>query len=84
MPSSWTYANFESQATNEARLERLRLHIDEVEAAVDANTGGDGFNLDSSSLNAKLERLHARRRELESELDASGGEAGGMSFFRRE
>lgn len=62
---AWTYADYESQATNTLRLTRLRLHIDEVEAAISADVSGAEFSRSAATLERKLDRLHRRRDELE-------------------
>lgn len=65
MPINFTYSDYESQASDAARLERLRLHISEVEDMMDADTSGADMSVSRASLEAKLRRLQERRAELE-------------------
>lgn len=67
---AWTYADYSSQTSDSARLTRLRLHIDEVEAAVNADSSSTLGSASYSSLNAKLERLYKERARLEAKVGA--------------
>lgn len=61
-----TYHDFESQATDALRLERLRLHITEVRAlAASPDTSADGLSVARGNLTQYLKDLDARRKELE-------------------
>ena len=77
---AWAHANFMSQATDAERLSKLRQHIDEVEAAVDAGVSSDGQSIDTSPLNDKLARLYTERDRLEQ--SPANMTAGGMSRIR--
>lgn len=65
-----TYYDFESQATDAARLARLRLHLDEVRGAITAgrsvSISSDGKSWTKEDLSSVyLPGLMTRLRELE-------------------
>lgn len=62
---SWTYAAFDEEATETARLTMLRQHIGEIRQAMGAKLGHDGKYRDPSTLVEYLKLLESRRRELE-------------------
>lgn len=68
---AWSYADFETQTTDADRLTRLRLHIAEVEAAIDADLSAMGRGVSHQTLNAKMDRLYRRRAELEALVSAT-------------
>lgn len=78
----WTYADFEEQTTDALRLDRLRLHISEVRAAIGPDVAGDGISRASGSLTAYLKGLEERRRELEAIVRASQP-GGRISYVRK-
>ena len=62
---SWTYADYESQATDSLRLDRLRLHVVEVSAKIAASVASDGMSRDATPLVEYLKLLQERRATLE-------------------
>lgn len=68
----WTYAGFENEANDQARLVMLRSHIGEVREKIAADVSADGKSRSSGSLNVYLQGLDDRRRELEEQLGESG------------
>jgi hypothetical protein len=72
---AYSYAAFEDEATDAARLAMLRKHIAEVEAESAPNVSKDGTSVDRSVIESKLARLTARRVELESRVIRSRGAA---------
>jgi hypothetical protein len=78
---TWTYADWRSQATPAAQLERLKLHLQEVE----------GFMVESSSKARTLKlsetllpHLQAQLERLEAKIALSGmGNRFGVSSFHR-
>lgn len=71
----WTYAGFEEQSTDAARLAMLRQHITEVSAAQGPELGADGKSRSTVALRLYLQDLHSRRKELE---QATGSRAPGL------
>ena len=67
---AWTYGAYSSQTTDTLRLTMLRLHIDEVEAAINADSSSTHGSVNYSGLNAKLERLYKERNRLEAKVGA--------------
>jgi heme oxygenase len=65
---AWTYADFESQASDALRLARLRLHMAEIHAAIDANVTAGTSGVSHDVLIAKLDRCTGRLRELEARV----------------
>lgn len=63
---AWEYNDYEEQSTNAARLTRLRRHITEVGASIQANltSGADSRTTDVLQRHMN-DVLHPRRRELE-------------------
>lgn len=77
---AYTYAAFEAEANDTARLTMLRLHIAEVEALVTADYSSDGKSKNAGSLNQKLDRLYRRLEQLEQ--SPSTRRNGGLSHAR--
>ena len=77
---AWSYADYETESTDAARLTKLRQHIAEVEAAVGADTSAHGYSRSNSSLESKLTRLHQRRQELERSVGSSAPAVGLMDL----
>lgn len=77
---AWSYADYETQTTDALRLSRLRLHIAEVEAAIDADLTAMGRGVAHQTLNDKMNRLQKRRAELEAIVAATDSTGG---FFVR-
>jgi hypothetical protein len=70
---AWTYADYEEQPTDAARLARLRQHITEVGQQIQANRTSGDQKRENDALMEYLDRvLAARRRELEAAA-ANGG-----------
>lgn len=73
---AWTYHDYESQASDTLRLERLRLHIAEVSQALSQPAvSGVGYSRDpnTGALREYLADLRARRAELESRIAIASG-----------
>lgn len=62
---AWSYAAYELEANDTARLAMLRQHIAEVEAKIDQSVSASDKSVDRSVLETKMTRLNERRRELE-------------------
>lgn len=63
---AWTYHDYEEQATDELRLARLRCHITEVNAQVQANVSFAGGNRrENDHLIEYLKVLRAERDRLQ-------------------
>lgn len=64
--ATWTYSAWRSQATTQAKLDMLRLHLQELEDAManpqSVNSGGHG--LTRFDLQQMIERLEAREASL--------------------
>jgi hypothetical protein len=81
--AAWTYADWPSQSTPAARLERARLHLSEVNAAVNTlDVQGDGYGVSAASMVQYQQNLMADIARMES-LPAYGGRNGGFSVMRR-
>ena len=65
---AWSYSDWESQSTDAARLTRLRQHLDEIHAVMDASMGGPVSSINFDTLNNYLKYLSERRRELEAKV----------------
>ena len=77
---AWTYADWRSQPTDAARLSRLRSHMDEVEAKIDAAVSDGGASRSTDTLETKLARLTEEETKLLARLKSSGG---GIGYMRR-
>ena len=77
---AWTYSDWRSQATDTARLSRLRLHMDEVGAKVAAAVSDGGASRSTSDLVAYLDTLRVDENNL---IARTNGSTGGAGFFRR-
>lgn len=71
---AWTYADWESQSGDSARLDRLRLHIAEVAQLVGPEVAGGGMSKGSSSLTNYLRDLRSEATRLQARVEraASG------------
>ena len=72
---TWSYADWNSQATDSARLSRLRLHIDEVSAQMGPDVGAGGKYRATSSLQQYLSTLFSERDKLELKLGETDNES---------
>lgn len=70
--AAWSYAAFEEEASDTARLSMLRQHISEVRMAISANVSADGKSRDSTNLVQYLAGLNDRRVELEQATGQGG------------
>lgn len=61
----WTYANFEEQATDAARLSVLNQHITEVRQAIGPDVTDGEVTVNRGSMVNYLSALMKRRSELE-------------------
>jgi len=80
MENLWTYADWRRQSTPAARLERLRLHIEEVsqhEVGSKTRSGAAKF-----PATAYLERLEAKEEKLAGLVDPSDTGAGSVPIAR--
>lgn len=66
---AWTYSDY-IVSTGQARLTRLRLHIQEVSDQLTAATTSNGESYNPQVLESYLSRLQKTERELASELGA--------------
>lgn len=80
MATTWTYADWAEQATDTARLARLRQHISEVNSAIAASVSADGKSRDSSVLKDLLQMLLTERDRLENSPSVATN--GGISLVR--
>lgn len=69
----WTYHDWEEQATDALRLQRLRQHMTEVRGRISADVSKDGASRSSGNLTAYLQGLTAERDRLERATGARGG-----------
>lgn len=80
-PTSWTYSDWRSQATNALRLSQLRLHLKEL---MDCQAPGskfktEGLEIDWAGLKDEIRALSVEEKEL-TELVAA--ETAGASATR--
>ncbi|MEO1584750.1 MAG: hypothetical protein AAFR96_09290 [Planctomycetota bacterium] len=62
---AWSYSNWRQQPGDAARLERLRLHMQEVADKITVDVEGDGFKKLSSPVRLYYESLQKQHDELE-------------------
>lgn len=70
---AWTYADFEQQTTDAAKLSRLNLHIAEVRNKYGGKQSASGGGMSLSIDTGYLSGLEARRSELESRVRRFSG-----------
>lgn len=78
---SWTYAAFEEESTDAARLTMLNQHITEVRNKISADVSGAEFSRSSGTLRQYLADLYRRREELEAKT-GSTNRVGRLAFKR--
>lgn len=79
---AWTYNDWPSQSTTAAQVTRLKLHMEEVSEAIQADTSAGDRSRSSGNLVTYYQGLEARLKDLEARPDASGVVSGGISFAR--
>lgn len=65
---AWTYAAFEEQGTDAARLAMLNQHITEVRAEIAPDVSDGEVSVNRGSMKPYLDTLNARRKELEAQV----------------
>lgn len=76
MSGNWTYSDWITYADDSLRLERLRLHIQEVSNAVGRENQVGDFATSSRENRMYLDRLLTEERSLGERISALGGSDG--------
>ncbi len=79
---AWTYANWDSAATLELKIEQGRLFLAELRNAVGQDVMTDGFMKRSDSISRLLEQTAAALKRYEDQFNAVGAKRGGLSFIQ--
>lgn len=80
---TYQYADWRQQSTTAAKIERLELHIAEVDAEITAAVGAGGRSRDPGPLNQKIERLERNLEELRKRPSAAINGGIGLVRFKQ-
>lgn len=79
---AWTYANWDSAATLELKIEQGRLFLAELRNATGQDVQTDSLGKRSDNISQMRQETMAALKRYEDQLNAIGSKRGGLSFIQ--
>jgi len=79
--ANWLYNDWRQEPSFTARLDRLKLHLEEVSARVAETVSSEGQSIDTRAVLDYLKHLEAKADELQMRVDQATG-VRGPAFIR--
>lgn len=79
---AWTYANWDSAATLELKVEQGRLFLAELRNATGQDVQTDSFGKRADNISQMRQETMAALKRYEDQLNAIGCKRGGLSFIQ--